>query len=75
MQEQVALERAAFEEKIQRLEKQRSELERMDSKTSAARDLRAEIERTEADVLQDQQVIDQHEEALGKRFKSMSQSQ
>lgn len=73
MQEQAEVFKTAYEEKIRRLEKEKNELNRMDSKSSAARDLRSKIQRDEADVAQTKAALDEQENTLGKKFKSTMQ--
>lgn len=73
MQEQAQHFKTAYEEKIRLLEKEKNELNRMDSKSSAARNLRSKIQQDEADVAQTKAALDESEKTLGKKFKSKMQ--
>lgn len=74
MQEQAQLFKTAYEEKIRLLEQEKSDLKRMDSKSSAARDLRSKIQQDEADVAATQAALEETENTIGKKFKSKSRS-
>lgn len=74
MQEQAQVFKRAYEEKIGRHEKGEIELNSMNSKSSAARDLRSKIQQDEADVAQNKAAPDETENTLGKMFKRKMRS-
>jgi hypothetical protein len=72
MAEQRAIDIAAYEEKIKRLEHERIKLARMDSSSSAAQELKTKIEQAEADVQESEANIQQQENTIKKKIKSQS---
>jgi uncharacterized phage infection (PIP) family protein YhgE len=70
MQERIAQEQAAYEEKIRNLQRAQSNLNRMDPNSQAAQDMQTQIIEGEAEVAQMAQNLAEEDKTFQRKVKS-----